>query len=137
MMLGLLLPFGGIAGAIHQMQLNGYTELGPQLVLAPKSQDMVYALSKLRSPRQEAGESNRPRWTAELSASQNRFQPSDTSQRATAPCNSAAAELDMTMGASELKTRGIRTSRDASLACIALQSYRSWIMQPGGLVVAS
>ena len=40
-MLGIILPFGGIAGAVHQRQLNGYTEIGPQLVLALKSQDMV------------------------------------------------------------------------------------------------
>jgi hypothetical protein len=34
--------------------------IGPQLVLALKSQDMVYALPELGSPRQGAGETNRP-----------------------------------------------------------------------------
>jgi hypothetical protein len=75
-MLGLILPFGGIAGAIHQRQLNGYTELGPQLVLALKSQDMVYALPGLGSPRQGAGETNRlPRGLLSCRRVKNAFSP--------------------------------------------------------------
>jgi hypothetical protein len=33
-MLSLILPFGGVVGAIYQRRLNGYKDLGSQLVFA-------------------------------------------------------------------------------------------------------